>query len=397
MRRRDLLTAGLAAGIGAALPGPLRAAAGTLADLGGARPPAYEGPNVVLVRFGGGVRRRETLVPETSCCPWFLQELVPRGTLFPRMEIGRLEGVETSHGQGTLYLLTGRYDRYRDARGHPLGQRFEPPAPTLFERLRSAFDVPEHRALIVNGEDRTDEEFYSFSNHHAFGVEYRSTVLSLYRFKTYLLRRQLATGKLDEKERRTKERELRKLEAVDHRVRSDLRRQPPEIEAFWERWRSLYGESGLLHPRGDALLTELALRALRELRPRLMMIHYNDPDYVHWGNPSHYTEGIRVIDRGIRRLVEALETLPAYRDRTVLVVVPDCGRDENRLLRVPFQHHFGGRSSHEIFALFLGPGIARGAVVDRTVQQIDVAATVAEILGVPAPGIEGSVLGEIGA
>ena len=41
-------------------------------------------------------------------------DLVPRGTLFPRMEIASDPGIETSHGQGTLNLLIGRYARYRD-------------------------------------------------------------------------------------------------------------------------------------------------------------------------------------------------------------------------------------------------------------------------------------------
>ena len=26
------------------------------------------------------------------------------------------------------------------------------------------------------------------------------------------------------------------------------------------------------------------------------MVNYQDPDYVHWGNPSHYTRAIAVID-----------------------------------------------------------------------------------------------------
>ena len=42
--------------------------------------------------------------------------------------------------------------------------------PTIFEYLRRHYDVPEHQALIVNGEDRINEEFYTFSNHHLFGV-----------------------------------------------------------------------------------------------------------------------------------------------------------------------------------------------------------------------------------
>ena len=95
----------------------------------------------------------------------------------------------------------------------------------------------------------TDEEFYAFSNHHTFGIRYRCSVLSLYRFKTYLLRRQLRRGVLNDEERHEKQQTLEKLEAIDYR---NLNRdgQGQEVEAFWERWRQHYGESGLVNPRG---------------------------------------------------------------------------------------------------------------------------------------------------
>src|SRR5262249_38147100 len=90
----------------------------------GRRP--YDGPNVILVRFGGGVRRRETILdPERTYCPFIYHELNRhRGVLFPNVEIASAPGVVTSHGQGTLYLLTGRYDEYHDVAGQFLGDRF---------------------------------------------------------------------------------------------------------------------------------------------------------------------------------------------------------------------------------------------------------------------------------
>ena len=183
------------------------AAAGGLAR-GAERLPGYSGPNVIIVRFGGGVRRRETIDTDHTYAPFLAKSLVPRGVLFPRMEIAALEDIKTSHGKGTLNILTGKYDRYRDIEDRFLGSRFEAKVPTLFEYLRGAYDIPSHQALIVNGEDRTDEEFYSFSNHHLFGVNFRSNVLSLYRFKMYLLRRQLEAGEIADKEIRKRRRDV---------------------------------------------------------------------------------------------------------------------------------------------------------------------------------------------
>ena len=389
--RRDFLRRSLGAAIGGSLLRPVLA--GEEAGATPAIPLAYSGQNVVVVRFGGGVRRRETIDPRHTYAPWFRHSLVPRGTLFTKMEISQFEGAETSHGQGTLYILTGRYEKYRDIQNEFLRERFEANSPTIFESLRKHFDVPRHQALIINGEDRTDEEFYSFSNHHLFGLRYRSEVLSLYRFKVYLLERQLEDPDLEEKERKEKRKALAQLKSIDPRS-SSIELESPEIKAFWHRWRAMYGDSGLKNARGDALLAELAVRAFRELRPRLTMINFQDPDYVHWGTPSHYTRGITAIDRALERIVALLDHDEFYRDRTTLVVVPDCGRDSNRLLRVPYQHHFGSRSSHEIFAFVMGPGIAAGRVVDREVDQSSIASTIGRVMGFPTPHAEGPVLEE---
>ena len=143
------------------------------------------------------------------------------------------------------------------------------------------------------------------------------------------------------------------------------------------------------NPRGDRLLTELSVRALRELQPRFLMVNYQDPDYVHWGNPSHYTRAIAIIDEGLQRLVAAADADPFYRDNTVFVITPDCGRDANPLAEVPFQHHFNSRSAHETWAVIFGPGIGKGTV-DRPVDQSAIAPTIAAAMGFAATRAEGT-------
>jgi arylsulfatase A-like enzyme len=221
-------------------------------------------------------------------------------------------------------------------------------------------------------------------------------VLSLYRFKRWLYERQLADGKLTEAKRRDFLEQLRKWEQSDPRSRGHG--DPgPALSGFWARWHEHYGESGLVHPRGDRLLTTLALRAMKELKPRLMMVNYNDCDYVHWGYLSHYTTGISIMDEGIREMVAAVEADPEYRDNTVFVIVPDCGRDTNPMSAVPCQHHFNSRSAHEIFALLMGKGVAEGRVVDKEVRQVDVAPTVGRLMGFRVEHAEGRVLEEVWA
>ena len=85
LTRRDLLR-GAALGAGAlALPVGLaeRAAA---APRRSSR--TYRGPNVILVRFGGGVRRRESIDPSHSYAPYLTHELIPQGTVLCPTDLG---------------------------------------------------------------------------------------------------------------------------------------------------------------------------------------------------------------------------------------------------------------------------------------------------------------------
>ena len=383
---------GVVAGGGLLAAGGTLTRADTLVDTSAGKP-VYRGPNVVLIRFGGGARRKETIDPEFTYSPFLCRDLVGRGTLFKNLEIAQIEGLNTSHGEGTLNIVTGHYDRYKDVQGKFLGARFEPKVPTLFEYLRKAFAVEPHQTLIVNGEDRPDEEFYTFSNHFAYGINYRSNTLSLYRFKAWLMRRQIAEGKLTDAQIEQRKKELAKWEKVDDRTRGEDR-QGAELESFWQRWREYYGETGLVNPRGDRLLTELTVRAIKELRPKLIMVNYQDCDYVHWGNLSHYTRAVSIMDDGLRHIVETVESDAEYRGRTLFVVVPDCGRDSNPFADVPCQHHFNSRSAHEIFALFAGPGVPRAAVVDRRADQSQVAGTVGRLMGFKAEFADQRILEE---
>src|SRR3954468_24425797 len=89
---------------------------GVAEDLNPNRPEYPEDrPRVILVRFGGGVRRLETIQDaEHTYCPFGYHELYKRqrGVLFSNVEIE--SPWPTSHGQGTLYILTGKYAHYTD-------------------------------------------------------------------------------------------------------------------------------------------------------------------------------------------------------------------------------------------------------------------------------------------
>ena len=105
--------------------------------------PHYNGPNIIIIRFGGGVRRQDVIDPNKSYAPFFQKYLMPKGTLFSNTELTRVEGIGTSHMQGTLQILTGKYQVLKDFDGG-LGERFVSLVPTLFECFRKQYAVPAH-------------------------------------------------------------------------------------------------------------------------------------------------------------------------------------------------------------------------------------------------------------
>lgn len=157
-----------------------------------------------------------------------------------------------------------------------------------------------------------------------------------------------------------------------------------ELDAFWAKWTAYYGKTGLVNPRRDHLLVELAVRALHELQSRLMMVNFNDLDYVHWGVPSHYTRrGVTIVDDALRRIYEAAQAAKAYPNRTVFLIMPDCDRYINTLIRLKYQNYFNLESVHHVFSLVVGPGIDQERSADKSAEPCSSETTVAEIMGFP--------------
>ena len=100
-----------------------------------------------MIRFGGGVRRRETIDPDHTYAPFLRHVLAQQGTLFTQMELDQIDSVTTSHGEGTLYLLTGKYGGFINS--GEFSDRFESQVPTLFEYLRKSFAVKDHEVRLM--------------------------------------------------------------------------------------------------------------------------------------------------------------------------------------------------------------------------------------------------------
>jgi arylsulfatase A-like enzyme len=133
---------------------------------------------------------------------------------------------------------------------------------------------------------------------------------------------------------------------------------------------------------------------MREFAPRLMLVNFWDMDVAHWGSYSLYLQAITRTDRLTGMLWDEIRHNEHYKDNTVLLVLPELGRDGDVNTSNGFlNHRSGDPSCRHTWLLALGAGV-RGET-ERPVRHIDVAPTAAALLGVSSPATGGSLLPEL--
>lgn len=131
----------------------------------------------------------------------------------------------------------------------------------------------------------------------------------------------------------------------------------------------------------DAPIVYAAIEALRTSKPRVLYIMLGEGDeWAHGGRYDLYLDAAFRADRFIRRVWDALQSLPEYADKTTLLVTTDHGRgattadwtDHGR--KVP--------AAETTWFAALGPGVAPlGARQGVTVTTSQLAATIAAVVG----------------
>jgi len=108
-----------------------------------------------------------------------------------------------------------------------------------------------------------------------------------------------------------------------------------------------------------------------------------------------YLDAIRRTDRLVYELWQHAQSLPAYKDRTTLLVVPEMGRDSDVAGNGFANHRSGDESCRRVWLVALGAGVPKGTGTERPIRTLDVAPTVANILGFRMAECEGKALGEL--
>jgi len=324
--------------------------------------PASDSPGrrprkLVLVGFGGGTRYTESFGPQGQAnIPFLRSELFPAGTFFSRV----YNDGETTHYPATAAVLTGRWQNVAEYGGE------RPAQPTIFEYYRKQLGGSAHDTWLVAQGKGFLSAGYSTDPRH--GARYGAHVVAprqmlLGTFRELLRADETAVFRDRKKLVRELERSLRET-YLESEVSEPLaalpqtnplegppaaqtlgepqRRFVPETERFLaETVAHFLGEAE--NPRSsDALNGFVAREIMARFEPSFLAVNFGEIDLAHQGSFSLYTKAIRNADRQVALLREQIEKLPAYRDRTVLVVVPDHGRNLDGMGMNGFQHHRGG-------------------------------------------------------
>jgi hypothetical protein len=131
----------------------------------------------------------------------------------------------------------------------------------------------------------------------------------------------------------------------------------------------------------DPLPFHTAIEYLKAEKPRLLFVGLGETDdWAHVGSYPEYLNAAHLGDSYLRQLWELVQSMPEYRGRTTLIVLPDHGRGEGALWT---SHGEKIPESKQTWMAFLGPDTAalgeRKAASPVTESQI--AATLAALLG----------------
>lgn len=361
------------------------------AVLGAPRPVRPEGKNLVVVRFGAGVRFRDTFGAGDRTLTPHLRSQARYGTLFSHV---RNDG-ELRHDCATWTLLNGSYGPRQFARGAKLAEGLSY-SPTWLELYRKTYARPIDKLLAVGVEPCSrSEEFGARFQAASFAAQQDAqdgtsasgdASLGVCAERFMLNRRigQIARDLEDDLKPRTRsQRRASYLGVIDEHFGSEPMRQTSLTEIVREILadRLAAPQPWITAAEADDVLLDLALRAMTKHRPECTVIGFQSTDLAHFGAWRTYTAQLRRLDLLLARLQDFLASTPFYANRTTLVVTTEIGRGDPNFA----QHELEGESERRLFTLVLGPDVEAGREVNDVRDFAGLAPGLARFLGVTLP------------
>lgn len=148
--------------------------------------------------------------------------------------------------------------------------------------------------------------------------------------------------------------------------------------------------------RDDSLTLKIILEILGQHHPNMVLINFRDPDYsAHPGIWTDYVAGIKKTDEYIFRLWKFLQSDSIYKNTTTLFITSDHGRHLDGVADGFASHGDGCDGCRHIGFFACGPDFKKGEVVQLVREQIDIPATLAELMGFDLPNTKGNIMTEL--
>ena len=266
--------------------------------------------------------------------PFFWSEIAKHGTLLGNRDKGSSVRVSNSYRvsyPGYAEILTGRAQDEAIQGNDPI----QNPTETVLEFLRRRWDLRREQVAL----------FGSWEVFQQIGEHQPGSILVNAGFRA------LEGGELP--------RRLRELSRMQFEMLSP--------------WRSV---------RHDYITFEMALEYLTTARPRAMYIALGETD--DWAHDRRYDRVLETavyFDQSLRRLWETLQSMPAYRGKTTLLVTTDHGRGST----LDDWHSHGRKieGAEDIWVAAIGPDTPAAGEIGSAEEffQRDIAPTMLELAG----------------
>jgi hypothetical protein len=145
--------------------------------------------------------------------------------------------------------------------------------------------------------------------------------------------------------------------------------------------------------RKDTVTFNRVMNVLKKDQPNLMLVNFKEPDGAgHANNWPEYLKGIKETDSLVWEVWKFIQTDQYYKDKTSLFITNDHGRHLDGWKDGFVNHGDDCDGCRHINLFAFGPDFKRDFVLDKYYVQVDIPATVAELLGFPLPYGQGRVM-----
>ncbi len=345
---------------------------------------------VIIVTFGGGARYQDTFAPEGWVnIPHLTGDLFPQGLFYPT---ARNEGL-TDHYNSSAALLTGCWQNINIMGKEP------PVTPTIFEYFRKERKAPPEETWVI----ATNKSFslIGASRQPGWGLQYGANVILPKQLLLEAIQAAVSTDKgpgVEDREAFYKQMLMSLDEGYENygwQVYEGGRQLSQKLRQSLAKSLLDYFNDPRVPSSGDELTFHMTKEIMQRFAPSLLLVNYWDMDIAHFGSYALHLQAIRRTDRLTYELWQLCQSLPAYRDCTTMLIIPELGRDSD-IHGNGFANHWSGDDScRRVWMMALGQGVPKHTGSERPIRHVDLAPSIAEILGFKMGECQGKPLMEL--